>query len=153
MRDNSRAHPKAYRPYAALVADLKAVSWTASALGQRNSELIKALDESVERVEKLQRRNKKMKRKLPSVREYRAYLKTARWRAMRHWALELHGDECAQCGESENLQIHHKTYANLFKEMPDDLEVLCSGCHRTAHEDDPDLTPWNDDEDNEEEDE
>ena len=63
MRDSSRAHPKAYRPYAALVADLKAVSWTASALGQRNSELIKALDESVERVEKLQRRNKKMKRK------------------------------------------------------------------------------------------
>ena len=43
--------------------------------------------------------------------------------------LLLDGERCELCGSTLSLQVHHKTYENLFHENLDDLQVLCVKCH------------------------
>ncbi len=56
------------------------------------------------------------------------------WKAIREWALERAKYKCERCGATFPLQVHHKTYIRLGKEMPSDLEVLCESCHEKEHE-------------------
>ena len=35
-------------------------------------------------------------------------------------------------GTGEPLELHHKTYERLGRERIDDLELLCSSCHKEA---------------------
>lgn len=46
-------------------------------------------------------------------------------------------NKCQRCGRGprpfRRLQVHHKTYKNLRRERPEDLEVLCEACHRALH--------------------
>lgn len=63
---------------------------------------------------------------------YEAYLRTPYWRETRAAALRRAGFVCEWCGEpAEN--VHHRTYARLGNERPDDLLALCRLCHLTAH--------------------
>ena len=65
---------------------------------------------------------------------YKAYLRSAAWRERRATALARAGYRCERCGNKRNpLHAHHKTYVRLGNEQPDDLEVLCSPCHRSEH--------------------
>lgn len=38
---------------------------------------------------------------------------------------------CQHCGGIEKLEVHHKTYENIYNELEhlDDLILLCSKCH------------------------
>lgn len=45
--------------------------------------------------------------------------------------------ECNRCGGTQNLQVHHVTYARLFKEKFCDLMFLCIDCHKFRHENKP----------------
>lgn len=44
------------------------------------------------------------------------------------------GHKCERCEATKNLEVHHKHYETLFKEAPEDLEVLCIPCHARADE-------------------
>jgi cytochrome c len=35
--------------------------------------------------------------------------------------------------ENNRLEIHHKTYKNIFNEKMEDLELLCHSCHQQEH--------------------
>ena len=65
---------------------------------------------------------------------YKDYLKSRRWRAKRGAAREAAGNRCQLCGaEDKQLHVHHNTYERRGHEEPQDLIVLCAGCHARFH--------------------
>lgn len=65
--------------------------------------------------------------------EYQEYLETPHWQQKRAEALARSGGKCSQCGATENLDVHHKTYVRLGAEELADLVVLCRDCHFAKH--------------------
>src|SRR5262245_60712633 len=69
---------------------------------------------------------------------YLEYLDSPEWWAQRKAALIR---ACYRCEREMPggprhlgvLEVHHRTYRGLGDENVDDLEVLCSGCHRNEH--------------------
>lgn len=49
--------------------------------------------------------------------------------------MEVRGELCERCLEPQ-FSLHHKTYARLFAELPEDVELLCKPCHVLAHAED-----------------
>lgn len=64
---------------------------------------------------------------------YAAYLASPEWKMRRIQIMSKRGAKCERCGARRTLQIHHKTYARLGRELPEDLEILCRKCHETEH--------------------
>jgi 5-methylcytosine-specific restriction endonuclease McrA len=64
---------------------------------------------------------------------YREYLQTAHWARQRAFALEGAGHVCELCAHDDRLEVHHRSYARLGFERPEDLIVLCADCHRDHH--------------------
>lgn len=60
---------------------------------------------------------------------YRAYLKSDGWRKRSEAAKEAAGHRCQVCNGKDALNTHHRTYANIGHEKPEDLTVLCHKCH------------------------
>jgi len=67
----------------------------------------------------------------PFVRpNYHEYIKSAEWKARADAAKTRAGHACQVCNERNcQLEAHHRTYARLGRELPDDLTVLCNDCH------------------------
>jgi len=65
--------------------------------------------------------------------KYKEYLKTEHWQTVRrkkHLSNKLFNiDECAICGTTKNLQIHHLTYKNIWHENNKTLRIICGRCH------------------------
>lgn len=68
---------------------------------------------------------------------YAQYLDSDEWRATREQAMWRAGWKCEKCGlysvSGRGLQVHHLTYERRGYEAPEDLQVLCAGCHKMAH--------------------
>lgn len=64
---------------------------------------------------------------------YTEYLKTQHWHFVRQAALQRAGHTCAVCDSSDRLEVHHRTYERRGCEWPEDLVVLCNGCHSRQH--------------------
>ncbi len=52
---------------------------------------------------------------------------------MRSVILERDNYRCTVCNSDKGLQVHHKTYKNIFNEKQSDLITLCRTCHNTHH--------------------
>lgn len=65
--------------------------------------------------------------------EYEKYLNSDHWQKTRKAKLVSRNYRCEKCGGSCKLQVHHRNYDNLGAERPEDLQVLCDGCHRWEH--------------------
>jgi 5-methylcytosine-specific restriction endonuclease McrA len=65
--------------------------------------------------------------------EYISYLSSREWYRRRAGRLVAANFSCERCGCGEWLQVHHRTYKRLGNELNEDLEVLCSYCHRETH--------------------
>jgi hypothetical protein len=64
------------------------------------------------------------------------YYRADWWAAKKAETLKAFGHQCALCGSSLALQVHHKpqAYKRLFRERPVlDLTVACARCHRHHH--------------------
>ena len=66
---------------------------------------------------------------------YHTYIASREWRQnpVRLAELEASGFRCRLCngdGTDSALEVHHRTYANLGNEQPNDLTTLCRRCHR-----------------------
>ena len=66
--------------------------------------------------------------------EYSDYLKTEHWQTVRAGARHRAQGKCQLCSSPRHLHVHHRTYGDLGNEGPEDVTVLCAGCHRTFHE-------------------
>lgn len=73
---------------------------------------------------------------------YKKYLRSEKWQKKRQAVFEralknANSDNkfgvCERCGYKPwkpCLQVHHKTYDNVFNEPLEDLELLCPNCHK-----------------------
>lgn len=73
---------------------------------------------------------------------YRKYLRSPEWQQKRQQVFErarknANSDNkfgvCEVCGYKpwkNCLQVHHKTYENIYNEPLEDLILLCPNCHR-----------------------
>lgn len=77
------------------------------------------------------KRKRRITRK--DVSKYHEYLKSPEWYSFRRMVISVNGSKCARCGTDKKLQVHHKTYKNIFKELLSDVEVLCEACHSKHH--------------------
>jgi|SRR5215472_14775278 len=57
-------------------------------------------------------------------------------RSLTHAELQVELDEWLP-PNAYRLEVHHLTYKRLGHEHPDDLIVLCPGCHAKAHDHEP----------------
>ena len=65
---------------------------------------------------------------------YLNYLASHAWQVQRRRRLEFDGYRCQRCGASENLDVHHLTYARLGYEDIADLFTRCRDCHTHHHQ-------------------
>lgn len=65
---------------------------------------------------------------------YKEYLQSEHWEERREIALIKADWKCSLCNKSESLNVHHRTYERLGKEMQSDLTVLCRHCHAKFHD-------------------
>jgi hypothetical protein len=70
--------------------------------------------------------------KHPQYELYRAYLNTPEWKAIRMEIISVKKC-CERCKSTYRLEVHHKSYRNLFNEGLNDLELLCNTCHKKEH--------------------
>ncbi len=65
---------------------------------------------------------------------YREYLRTPEWRRTRAAALQRAGQCCSlDVTHTDDLEVHHRTYARLGSELATDITVLCRSCHQLHH--------------------
>lgn len=67
---------------------------------------------------------------------YKDYLQSPEWREKATAAKEKAGWKCQICNRDGNystLNAHHRTYERVRNELPEDLIVLCGGCHEVFH--------------------
>lgn len=64
---------------------------------------------------------------------YDAYLASPHWRSTKASFRASDLPQVCICGEVDNLDLHHKTYARLGCEHLEDLILLCRNCHRMVH--------------------
>ena len=64
---------------------------------------------------------------------YQIYLKSSHWARIRSRYKSSRSWVCL-CGETDRLQLHHKTYERVGAEQLDDLQALCDRCHSLVHE-------------------
>lgn len=69
------------------------------------------------------------------LQEYRDYLKSAIWKALRMLAIKRDNYRCVRCGYIGNLQVHHTNYNGIYTlefELSQ-LETVCRECHSDIH--------------------
>ena len=75
---------------------------------------------------------------------YKSYLKSDDWAKKRAGALKRGGYRCIECGsygketdwrgrKINPLQIDHKSYKHVGRELDEELRVLCLSCHMKKH--------------------
>lgn len=70
--------------------------------------------------------------------EYDRYLENQHWQDFRKLVLQKQRNEdghnhCQSCSGRTRLQVHHRTYERLGREVPSDVVVLCKPCHDKLH--------------------
>lgn len=65
----------------------------------------------------------------PARVDYYKYIRSPKWKRISREAKERAGWKCQLCESSDRLETHHRTYANLGHERPEDLTVLCHKHH------------------------
>jgi len=65
--------------------------------------------------------------------EYKTYLRSDAWKEKRLVVLERANFKCENCGDRNNLEVHHKNYDSIFNERIDDLVCMCNFCHSEEH--------------------
>lgn len=69
---------------------------------------------------------------------YKDYLRTRHWEEKRDAALDKSRRACQLCNASGViLDVRHRTYERRGREFPEDLIVLCRGCHAKFHNKEP----------------
>jgi 5-methylcytosine-specific restriction endonuclease McrA len=64
---------------------------------------------------------------------YDRYLASPQWAAKRSAVLVRDRGLCCGCGTRRATQVHHLTYARVWREMLFDLVSVCDSCHAIVH--------------------
>jgi 5-methylcytosine-specific restriction endonuclease McrA len=64
---------------------------------------------------------------------YEARINSPEWKALKYNLIMQRGSRCEKCEVNTTfLEMHHKNYDRLGRELPSDLQLLCSNCHVIA---------------------
>ncbi len=64
---------------------------------------------------------------------YEKYIQSYEWRQKALAAKKMAGNKCQECGSTKDLEVHHLSYENLYRERYCDVKVLCkTRCHQLA---------------------
>lgn len=66
--------------------------------------------------------------------QYKDYLLSEKWNTIKNNLFAARGRKCEVCGSVNFIEVHHKTYNNIFNEKDEDLQILCNGCHKKQHD-------------------
>ena len=69
----------------------------------------------------------------PRLVDYKEYLTSPRWYALRDAICRQAKYICVACGSNNQLDVHHMSYANLGNERFYELVCLCHVCHNALH--------------------
>jgi 5-methylcytosine-specific restriction endonuclease McrA len=61
---------------------------------------------------------------------YFEYLRSEPWKLKAEAAKARAGHRCQVCNSADRLDVHHRTYERLGRELDSDLTVLCRPCHQ-----------------------
>ena len=64
---------------------------------------------------------------------YVAYLRSPQWQVVRLQVLRRDRWRCTRCGDTQSLEVHHRTYERFGHEHLSDLQAICTDCHRAIH--------------------
>lgn len=64
---------------------------------------------------------------------YKAYLDSKWWAAMRTLILHRDKNKCRMCNRRDGLEVHHLNYERVGQERDSDLVTLCDRCHNDIH--------------------
>jgi 5-methylcytosine-specific restriction endonuclease McrA len=64
---------------------------------------------------------------------YHRYLMSKRWAAKRQKVMARCRWICERCHHAGATEVHHKTYARVYRERLTDLLGLCRPCHQFVH--------------------
>ena len=64
---------------------------------------------------------------------YGAYLGLEHWTNVKKDYYSNNKRECFICGARHDLNLHHLTYQNIWKEKEKDVVPLCKSCHGLYH--------------------
>jgi hypothetical protein len=65
---------------------------------------------------------------------YPVYLSSDHWQTVRSFVLARARHRCQVCNSTDQLNVHHRTYARRGAELPEDMIVLCRSCHALFHQ-------------------
>jgi hypothetical protein len=65
--------------------------------------------------------------------DYADYLDSKEWADKRAYMLRTAEYRCQTCNSKGRLEVHHRTYKRIGREVPQDLTVLCRSCHEAVH--------------------
>ena len=65
--------------------------------------------------------------------KYYLYLASYKWKFIRDKVIERDKGICLHCKSAPATEVHHKHYDTIFNEKLEDLESVCSPCHRRIH--------------------
>lgn len=65
--------------------------------------------------------------------KYYEYLLTEEWRNLRERVFARDNGVCVICKINQAKEVHHLHYRTLYKETLDDLQSVCTSCHRDIH--------------------
>ena len=97
-------------------------------------------DRAPDQIERAQARLRDLAGSIPGYEEqisrreqYREYLLSPEWKALRRKVIDRCGGLCEGCREERVTQVHHLTYAHVRDELLFELVGLCDACHERAH--------------------
>ena len=66
--------------------------------------------------------------------DYASYITSKKWQARRVSFFHTRGRrDCQACGATDDVQVHHRTYERLGRELDSDMTALCQRCHDAVH--------------------
>lgn len=65
--------------------------------------------------------------------KYDEYINSSAWTERKEGFFLTHSEECSACGNTNAVDLHHKTYTRLGLEDDNDLVALCKTCHAQYH--------------------
>ena len=72
---------------------------------------------------------------------YQTYLRSEHWKITRRRRLgfgmrydrHILCEDCRMLVPMQIVEVHHKTYERIGRELMEDLSILCEGCHASTH--------------------
>lgn len=71
--------------------------------------------------------------KKDSKEKYSRYLCSREWNVLKEQVRERSGGICERCKIHPMSATHHLTYERKYKELVEDLQAICQGCHDFTH--------------------